>query len=73
MSFKPVVYIGKQIVKGENHFIVCESKVIYPNAQPRAVIIGINIFEGKPSVVSILPISSTAKENEMICGYSFTW
>ena len=73
VSYKPVMYIGKQIVRGENHFIVCESKVIYPNAQPQAVILGINIFEGKSSVACILPINSSTKEAETLCGYAFTW
>ena len=73
VSYKPVMYIGKQITRGENHFIVCESKVIYPNAQPQAVILGINIFEGKSSVACILPISSSTKETETLCGYAFTW
>ena len=73
VSYKPVVYIGKQIVKGENHFIVCEAKNIYPNAQPRAVIIGINIFEGKPSVVGILPISSNTNDEQTLFGYAFNW
>lgn len=73
VSFKPIMYIGKQVVRGVNHFLVCESKGIYPNAQPRAVIFVFNIFEGNPSVVAILPINSTVKETEMICGYSFTW
>jgi|GEM_PF-3345974 len=65
------MYIGKQIVKGENHYIVCEAKGIYPDAQPYAVIFVFNIFEGKPSIVGIAPINSSAKET--ICGYAFNW
>ena len=56
ISLKPVIYLGKQIVRGENHLFICEAKAIYPGAQPRAVILGINIFEGKPSIVGIVPI-----------------
>lgn len=73
VSYKPVVYIGKQVARGENHYIVCESKVIYPGAQPRAVILGINIFEGKSSVISILPISSGEKDQPTLFGYAFNW
>ena len=73
VSYKPVVYIGKQIVKGENHYIVCEAKAIYPNAQPKAVVFVLNIFEGKPSVVGILPISAGAKDEQTLFGYAFNW
>lgn len=71
VSYKPVIYIGKQIVRGENHYILCESKVIYPGAQPYAAIGCINIFEGKSSVVSILPLKSGSKDT--LFGYSFSW
>lgn len=71
VSFKPVMYIGKQIVRGENHYVLCEAKTIYPNAQPYAVIICINIFDGKSSVVSILPIGN--KKPQGIFGYAFNW
>jgi len=72
VSFKPVAYIGNQVVRGENHYILCEAKVIYPAAQPRAVVLGINIFEGKPSVACIIPIGSTT-DTPTLFGYAFTW
>lgn len=72
-SYKPVIYIGKQITRGENHYVVCEAKTIYPGAQPYAVIFAFNIFEGKPSIVGILPISARAKDEPTLFGYSFTW
>ena len=73
VAYKPIAYIGKQIVKGENHYILCEAKTIYPGAQPRAVILCINIFNGKSSVVSILPLSSGTKDTPTLFGYAFTW
>ena len=73
ISLKPVVYIGKQIVRGENHYMVCEAKAIYPNAQPHAVIFVFNIFEGKPSMVGIMPISAVAKDQPTLFGYAFSW
>lgn len=73
MSYKPVMYLGKQVVRGENHYILCEAKVIYPGAQPQAVILAINIFEGKSSVAGILPINAGKKDSETLFGYSFTW
>lgn len=71
VSYKPVVYIGKQVVRGENHLIVCEAKTIYPGAQPFAVVLCLNIFEGNPSIVGITPLNSSTKET--ICGYAFNW
>lgn len=73
VSYKPVAYFGKQIVRGENHYILCEAKVIYPDAQPRAVILGINIFEGKPSVVNITPVGIAADDTPTLFGYAFNW
>ena len=71
VSYKPVMYIGSQVVRGVNHFIVCEAKTIYPGAQPYAVVLCVNIFEGKTSLVGIAPISPNEKET--LCGYAFTW
>ena len=73
VAYKPIAYIGKQIVKGENHYILCEAKTIYPGAQPRAVILCINIFEGKSSVVSIFPLGNSGKDTTTLFGYAFTW
>lgn len=73
ISLKPVIYIGKQITRGGTYYIVCESKAIYPNAQPRAVIVGINLFNGEYSLDSILPIGSGDIENSTLFGYAFTW
>lgn len=71
VSYKPVIYLGKQTVRGENHYVLCEAKVIYPSTEPYAVVLGINIFEGKPSISSIAPIRNTDKPT--LFGYSFTW
>ena len=71
VSYKPVMYIGSQIVRGVNHYIVCEARVIYPGARPKAVIMAVNIFEGKASVAGIAPIGA-AKDTELF-GYAFTW
>ena len=71
VSYKSVIYLGKQPVKGDNHYILCEAKTIYPGAQPYAVILCINIFDGKCSVVSIVHLG--AKRTQGLFGYSFTW
>ena len=71
VGYKPVMYIGKQAVRGENHYIVCEALGIYPGAEPYAVVLCVNIFEGKASLVGIAPVVPGNKEG--ICGYSFSW
>lgn len=72
VSYKPVAYIGSQVVRGVNHYIVCEAKYIYPGAEPHAVVLAINIFEGNISVVGILPINQAAKDQQLF-GYAFNW
>ena len=71
VSYKPVLYIGSQVVRGVNHYIVCEACAIYPGAQPYAAVMCINMFEGNASLVGIAPIAQGTQET--ICGYAFTW
>ena len=71
VSYKPVMYIGSQAVRGVNHYIVCEARTIYPGAEPYAVVMSINVFEGNASLVGIAPIAQGTQET--ICGYSFSW
>ena len=71
VGYKPLAYIGSQIVKGVNHYLICQAKGIYPNAMPYAVVMCINVFENQVSVVGISPLPT--KTEEMICGYAFTW
>ena len=69
VGYEPIMYIGKQLVKGENHYIVCEAKTIYPGAEPYAAVMCINIFEGKASLVGVAPLNA----GDTLCGYAFTW
>ena len=71
VGYTSVMYLGKQTVKGENHYILCEARTIYPYTNPFAAVMCINIFEGKPSLVAVKPIAKEEKEG--ICGYAFTW
>lgn len=68
VNYKPIMYVGKQIVHGENHYIICSAQGVYPDAQPRPVMVALNIAEGKYSIVSIEGIDSM---NAL--GYAFTW
>ena len=70
-SYKPIAYIGSQVVKGVNHFILCQATGIYPNAKPYAAVVVINIFEEKATIAGISPVSSQTQEN--LFGYAFSW
>ena len=71
VGYKPLAYVGSQVVKGINHYLICQAKGIYPNAMPYAVVMCINVFENQVSVVGISPLPT--KTEEMICGYAFSW
>ena len=34
VGYKPVAYLGYQVVDGKNHCILCQAKVVYPNSRP---------------------------------------
>ena len=60
-SYRPVVYVGKQIVKGTNHYVIAEAKMVVPNSKPYAAMICINEFEKQTRLVSIEVISDESK------------
>ena len=69
VNYKPMMYIGKQVVHGINYFILCAAKVVHPDAVARPVVITINVVDGnKYSIVSIEGIDAM---NAL--GYAFTW
>ena len=61
VSYRPVAYVGKQVVKGMNYYIICEAKAIYPGANPFAVELVINEFQGKYALVSVERIQQEKK------------
>ena len=71
VGYKPLAYVGSQVVKGVNHYLICQAKGIYPNSTPYAVVMCINVFENQVSVIGVAPLPT--KTEEMICGYAFTW
>lgn len=70
VSYKPIAYVGSQVVRGVNHFIICQAKGIYPGAEPYPVVMVINIFDGN---VSIVNISGLLPEKGNLFGYAFNW
>lgn len=44
-NHKPILELGEQIVKGKNYHFICESRGIYPNAEPYLTHVSINNFQ----------------------------
>ena len=57
VAYKPIAFMGEQVVKGINYYYVAEAKVLYPGSQPYGVILCVNVFNGVTSIVSIEHIS----------------
>ena len=53
VTYKPVLYIGQQVVRGFNYHIACQALGNYPGAHPYAVILVVNSFGGKYTVVAV--------------------
>ncbi len=68
VNYKPLMYLGSQVVKGVNYYVLASATPVYPDANSRPVVISINVFEGKYTLNSIEGIDSM---NAL--GYAFTW
>ncbi len=53
VEYKPLVYVGSQVVKGINHYVICSAQVIRPGAEPAAVLVGTNSFQGVSSIACV--------------------
>ena len=51
VKYKPLLYCGKQIVKGTNHFFIVEMTTADKFASRHIAILAINEFEGKYELV----------------------
>jgi hypothetical protein len=63
VEYKPVAYVGKQVVKGINYYFICEAKGVYPGAEPYAALVCINVFGCAVSVPKITPIPEPDQNN----------
>ena len=52
-SYKPIAYVGTQIVKGVNHVFIAEQTVIIAQPVRHIVSVAINEFDGNYSIVNI--------------------
>lgn len=52
-TYKPVLYVGGQPVKGVNHVFIAEQTFVIAKPERHIAIVTINEFDGKYNVVSI--------------------
>lgn len=50
---KPILELGTQVVKGTNYVFICESKEVYPGAEPYLTRIVVNNFQNYWTVVEV--------------------
>jgi hypothetical protein len=63
-TYKPVLYVGEQVVNGINYYYVAEVKAVYPNAEPHAAMVVVNVKDGKTLLVSVNPLMSSEPSTE---------
>ncbi len=52
-NYKPMAYVGTQVVKGVNHVFIAEQTLITSTPERHIVLVTINEFDGKYSLVGI--------------------
>ena len=58
VNYVPLLYVGSQVVKGMNYYILCEATAVYPGAVPYPALVCVNTFQDVNTVVSIEPVSA---------------
>lgn len=52
-TYKPIAYVGTQVVKGVNHIFIAEQTLIVATPERHIVLLTINEFDGNYSLVGI--------------------
>ena len=65
-SYKPLAYVGHQLVHGVNHYFICEAKRAVLNAVPYLALVGVNVLDGKETLVSIEPVGDKKAEGKSL-------
>jgi hypothetical protein len=58
VNYVPLLYVGSQVVKGMNYYILCEATAVYPGAVPYPALVCVNSFQDVNTVVSIEKVSA---------------
>lgn len=61
--YKPLAYVGKQIVKGTNYYFICSARRVHPDSIPYPAVVCVNQFDGAFMVVSIEPLIPQVSDN----------
>lgn len=58
VSYTPVALIGTQLVSGMNYCLLCEARVVYPDAQPYYALVYIyQDLQGKASITDVVKLA----------------
>ncbi len=61
VNYKPIAYLGSQVVAGRNHCFLATATVVYPNAVPTLVMVFIyEDLQGNATVTNIAPLDMAA-------------
>ena len=52
-AIKPILELGTQVVKGMDYHFICESKAVYPDAEPYLTRIAVNNFQNNWTLAEI--------------------
>ena len=55
VHYVPIAYLGSQMVAGQNHAVLCQATVVYPDAKPTLVIL--YLYEDPEGNVQLLNVS----------------
>ena len=58
VGITPVLYMGSKITKGINHVVVAQRRMISSDADPEALIIEFNVFNGKATLYTMEKIAA---------------
>ena len=56
VGYTPVMFVGDQLVKGTNYFIVTEALLSRPGSEPYAVMVKLNVFGDEADFVGVTPL-----------------
>ena len=71
VDYKPVAYLGYQIVAGKNHCLLCQARVVYPDAKPYYALVYLyEDLSGNAEIKNIVPLDlaefSSKKEQDSV-------
>ena len=57
VDYEPVAYLGYQIVAGKNHCLLCQARVVYPDAEPYYALVYLyEDLSGNGEIKNIVPL-----------------